>query len=311
MTPIRSDVAVEARALQAVARTRALGLHFFGHFLGVSATESGAGRSTLVLDAAAAPGPGVASSPTEQATLADLALGSAIRSALGPGLRLGTTTLCVNHLVSPTSRRVEARATATWHDPDGLEGQGACRIADETGRVVATAEGWFVALPPPPGRPLPPVPWESPSASVPEDLTPDDLDARERASYDAVVAAAPDAAAHHRSVADQLTSPSAAGRTNVLRISPALSNRVGQVQGGALYGTAAHAAVHCLGPGWEVASGYVQYLRPVDAPCARVDASVLRRGRRVGFVDVTVTAADKPALAGRFTLRPAPTPAPR
>src|SRR4051794_25379440 len=77
-----------ARALLAVARTRALGMHFYGNFVGIGGRPTPLGTSRLVIDGEP-PGigaPGV--SAVALATGADLAVGSAIRSHFEKGARM-------------------------------------------------------------------------------------------------------------------------------------------------------------------------------------------------------------------------------
>jgi hypothetical protein len=80
--------------------------------------------------------------------------------------------------------------------------------------------------------------------------------------------------------------------------------RVGQMQGGALYGAAAVAAAAAVGDGWQISSGYVQYLRPVDAARVSLRSRMIRRGRRAAFSDVLVAAEGRDALIGHCTHRP-------
>lgn len=308
LEPIDTALPVGPRALASLARTRAVGLHFFGHFLGIAAVSNRDGRSVLILDPARDAAGGVASTSTEFATLADLALGSAIRSTLGPGLRLGTTSLAVNNFEIPAAGRLEAEATTVWSDREALEGHARAQLTDCSGARIATADGWFVALAPPPGTALPPVPWESDDPHPEADLGEADLDVRERACYDAVLAAEATARRRGIAVAHQLIDPgerTTGGAAEFdLEVSPALGNRVGQMQGGALYGAAAAAASAALGEAWQVASGYVQYLRPVDGPYITLRPHVVREGRRVAFTDVVIETGGRTALVGRFTHRP-------
>jgi acyl-coenzyme A thioesterase PaaI-like protein len=307
--PIDPRLSVERRALAALARTRAMGLHFLGHFVGITATKNGDGESTLVLEPPAY-GPAVVSSAVEQSALADLTMGSAIRSVLGPGLRLGTTCLSVNHLAVPSPGGLEARATTFWRDTGGLEGYARCEIFDSAGQIVVSAEGWFVSLPAPPGQTLPPVPWETEPSGADLALTAEKLREPEQAVLDQVLRAAARAGTAGTSVMAQLVAPeeSPVARPDEvgysLPVGPALGNRVGQMQGGALYGAAGVAAEAALGPGWSISSGYAQFLRPVDAPSVDVSATVTRRGRRTSFTEATISAHGRTSLLARFTHRP-------
>ncbi|MPZ62845.1 MAG: hypothetical protein GEU93_16450 [Propionibacteriales bacterium] len=310
--PLDPDMDVVERSLGALARTRSLGLHTLGHFAGVTGRSAGPGRSVLELTPPRWSAGGRAGSATELAVLIDLTLGSAIRSALGPGLRLGTISLTVDHLSAPSPGPLTASGRTDRVVEADLAGQGRADVVDAHGVAVATSTGWFVALPPPEGRPLPPVPWESNETSVP-DLAVDDLDAQEREVHDALVTAAARGDRCGLSAVAALTAPRESDLRHpdegavayVLPTGPALGNRVRQAQGGALYGAAASAAEALAGPEWEVGSGHVQFLRPVSAPEVEVRARALRRGRRVVFTDVEMAASGRPVLTGRFTLRPA------
>src|SRR5947207_635426 len=91
------DDPVLARALRAVGNARALGLHFYGHFIGVGGTQAVDGNSEIWTDGEPEGAGAVGVSIVALATVADLAVGAAIRSRLDPGCRLGTVTLSVQH----------------------------------------------------------------------------------------------------------------------------------------------------------------------------------------------------------------------
>lgn len=310
--PIALDVDLPPaeRSLAALARTRALGLHVLAHMAGVVGRSDAPAHSVLTLDPPVWSHHGVSGSPTEVAVLVDLTLGSAIRSALGPGLRLATISLTVEQVAPAAPGRLTATGRAEWADRDDLEGFGRVEVRDERTHLVAVASGWFVALPAPPGETLPPVPWESEPAAVP-DLAPGDLTDHERVVHAALVAGAERADRLDVALLDAVVAPPPGVRAEGDEISyelptgPELGNRVRQVQGGALYGAAAAAARLVAGSGWQPTVGHAQFLRPVSASALQVRARVLRRGRRALFVDVEL-AADRPALTARFTLRRSP-----
>ncbi|MBA2449587.1 MAG: hypothetical protein H0V51_16325, partial [Chloroflexi bacterium] len=72
--------AVLARALRAVGRMRALGLHFYGHFIGVTGQLPADGRARLELEGEPGGVGAAVVSPAALATLADLALSATVRS---------------------------------------------------------------------------------------------------------------------------------------------------------------------------------------------------------------------------------------
>jgi acyl-coenzyme A thioesterase PaaI-like protein len=90
-----------------------------------------------------------------------------------------------------------------------------------------------------------------------------------------------------------------------LRIGPEITNRVGHVQGGAVYGIALAAATRAVGAGLEVAEGHVQFLWPADGEVLTAVASTTRLGRGAAFAEATLTVGDRPVAAGRFAFRPA------
>src|SRR6478672_9994074 len=147
---------VLTRALRAGGR--ALGMHFYGHFVGIEGHEAVDGRSRLSLEGEPEGVGDQAISPIAFATLADLALGAAIRSRIQKGSRLGTVTLTVQHPFTPVAGPVVARGEA---EPTPFDQKGArCTLETADGSVVGHAQGWFAALPPPPGRVLGILPWE-------------------------------------------------------------------------------------------------------------------------------------------------------
>jgi acyl-coenzyme A thioesterase PaaI-like protein len=294
------------RALGAVARTRATGLHFFGHFLDVSPAPGDKDRLRLVLQPEPVPHPGPVS-PVAVATLADLVMGWSIRERLGPGRRLGTTSLSVHHLhkVAPGPITADAAAVRVDDDPEG--GLARCEIRDVNGTLVAAVDGWFLAVPPPAGRPLPPVPWEtSPAAQPPmTTLASDDLDAQERTAVDEACAAAARAEAHGTSVVEELLAlewvESEGQLSATMRIGPQHSNRVGHVQGGVLYGAAALSAARLVGSNARITAGALQFLRPAEGATLDCRASVLRRGRRAIFCEVRLSTRGSEVAVGQFT----------
>ncbi len=89
-----------------------------------------------------------------------------------------------------------------------------------------------------------------------------------------------------------------------LTIGPELSNRVGHVQGGALYAIAARAGGHALGNGrWDLAEGSYQFLRPAEGRSLTARAAVLRRGRSLAFVQVHIDVDEAAVGAGLFAFR--------
>lgn len=298
--------AVLERALLAVGRTRALGMHFYGHFVGVSGRVPTDGRALLQLEGEP-PGAGTAAvSQVALATVADLAMGSAIRTRVAPGARLGTVTLSIQHPSTEVAGPLVADATALEVDADG--GTAHCTV-EAAGQTIGAAQAWFAALPPPPGTVLTLTPWEydePPAVVVP---SPSELDEVEAAAVTAARAAGRRAAEHGTAVSQEILAFAwregpEGNSAGTLQIGPELGNRVGHVQGGALYGAAALAATQALDVvGATLADGHYQFLRPADGATLTAHGTVLRRGRGVAFVESRLSVDETLVGIGLFSFR--------
>jgi acyl-coenzyme A thioesterase PaaI-like protein len=301
---------VRTVAVRAVARTRALGMHYYGHILGIttSAAADGSPRPHLSPDPSVTPGD---VPPVSLATVADLAMGSAVRAALSPGRRLGTVSMTLHHTCSAVPAPVATDASVVWMAPDESQGVTRCDLTDAAGRLVGVAQGWFMALPVPDGVRLPLLPWERVQPPQIEPLAYGDLDPLERAAVGSTVEAARRSRERGTSVSEELTAPAwseapAEGTAHgTVTIGPALGNRVGHVQGGALYGIALAAAARAAGPGLEVAEGHVQFLRPAAGEVLTAEGTVIRRGRGAAFAEASLTVDGRPVVTGLFAFRPA------
>ncbi len=299
---------VRTAAIGAVARTRAQGLHYYGQVLGmtVSPPADGPPRPYLAPDRCVTPGH---VPPVAVAVAADLAMGSAVRAAVGAGRRLGTTSMTLHHLCPGVTAPVRTAASVVWLDADRRNGLARADLTDATGTLVGAAQGWFMALPVPEGVTLRLLPWELDDLPAVPDLAHEDLREDERAAVDATLRAGERARAHGTSVSAELTAltwdDTAEGTARgSLRIGPELGNRVGHVQGGALYGIGLAAAARAVGPGFAPADGHWQFLRPGDGELLVAEASVSRLGRKAAFACVRLTTDGRPAGAGQFAFRP-------
>jgi acyl-coenzyme A thioesterase PaaI-like protein len=302
------DAQVRDAAVAAVARTRALGMHYYGHVLGVATSPAGRPRPHLAPTRSVTPD---VVPPVSLAAVADLAMGSALRAATTPGRRLGTVSMTLHHAGSDARPPIAADASVVWMDPEETQGVTRCDLTDAGGRPVGVAQGWFMGLPVPDGVRLRLLPWELPEPPEIAPLTYGELDADERAAVAATVEAAQRARDRGTSVSEELTEPAwsdppAEGTARgTLMIGPALANRVGHVQGGAVYGIAVAAAARAVGPGLAVAEGHVQFLRPAAGTVLTAEARVTRRGRGAAFAEATLTVDDRTVATGLFAFRPA------
>ncbi len=303
----RADELILARSLAAVGRRRAMGMHFYGHFVGIAGGWADGGRSQLRLEGEPA---GVGSpdvSNVALATLADLALGAAIRSWLDKGARLGTVTFTVQHPAAPVQGPLIADGRALFI-ADG-RGTAQCTLSTSDG-PVAQAQGWFSALPAPEGRALGFLPWERAEQSTTPAPSFDELDDQEAQAVAAARAAGRRAAERGTAVSHELLAfdwgAGAEGRAHgTLTIGPELANRVGHLQGGVVYGAAALAAAQAVGrPPSAIVDGHYQFLRPGDGERLTAEATVARRGRSVAFVESRLSVDGALIGLGLFTVRP-------
>lgn len=298
---------VLVRALLAVGRTRTLGLHFYGNFVGLGGAPAPLGTTHLSVDGEP-PGigaPGV--SAVALATAADLAVGSAIRSYVGVGARMATATLSIQHPIEPVEGPVAALGEA--EAASGEQRIGRAVLVGPDGRPVGYAQGWFAALPPPTGWVQRPLPWEYdvlPPISVPTLAELDEPEARAVAS---ALAAGQRARERGTSISEELLhfrwEDAAEGRASgELTNGPELANRVGHIQGGALYGAAAIVAAQALGaPLSALVDGHYQFLRIADGALLHGEATVLRRGRLAAFVEARLSVDGKAVGYGLFSFR--------
>ena len=301
------DDPVLERALLAVGRTRALGLHFYGNFVGIGGRPAPLGTSGLSIDGEP-PGLGAEGvSAVALATVADLAIGSAIRSHLEIGARMATATLSIQHPTRPVQGPVGGRGEA--EAATGEQQSGRCVLTAPDGRPVGYAQGWFAPLPPPPGWVQRPLPWEwdsLPAFAVP---TFAELDEQEAAAVAAARAAGDRARRRGTSISEELLHfrwhPAVEGHAaGELTNGPELANRVGHIQGGALYGAAAIVAAQALGASLTtLVDGHYQFLRIADGALLHGEASVLRRGRLASFVEARLSVDGKPVGFGLFSFR--------
>lgn len=303
----RDDDPILTRALLAVARTRALGLHFYGHFVGIGGGGAADGRSELTVDGEPFGFGASGVSPVALATVADLAVGGAIRSHLERGARLATATLTVQHPAGSVAGPVTALGEA--EDQPVEQRSGRCLLIGPNGESIGHAQGWFAALPPPTGWVQRPMPWEYddlPPITIPA-LT--ELTGEERRAVVAAQAAAERARARGTSISEELlhfrwqpsTEDHARGE---LTNGPELANRVGHIQGGAMYGAAAIVAAQALGVALSrLIEGQYQFMRPADGATLLGEGRVLRRGRLASFAEAHLTIDAKLVGIGLFSFR--------
>jgi acyl-coenzyme A thioesterase PaaI-like protein len=298
---------VVTRALDAVARTRVRGMHVLGHFVGVDGRPCPVGSARLTLDVSPDERGGRHGVPTlALCSFTDLALMSSIRSHVAAGARLGTVSLSIQHRRVTTGGRVVAEAVSEGVQDGFGTARAVCMMGDE---VIAQAQASAVALPPPPGRTPQLLPWELDCLPEIPQLRAADLQDVEKLFVDNVRRAQARADAGGTLVEDELLhfawAPAADDAAQgELVIGPELGNRVGHLQGGALYAAAARAAGQALGvTGWELVEGSYQFLRPGEGQLLVARSRVLRRGRAFAFVESSLEVGGIQIGAGLYTFR--------
>lgn len=233
-------------------------------------------------------------------------MSAAIRAQLGPQRRLGTITMAVHYLDEVVIGPLRTHAVAPWVDVKEERGFARCDVHDPRGTLVASAEGWFVAMPTPSGRPLPPVPWELPGEVTIPPVSAGALTGDERAAVEACEAAGWRAGGSGTSVVEELltgtwTPVGDDAIRGELPVGPAYANRGGHVQGGVLFGAAALGAHRVLAEGMTLVDGNLQFVAPAEGDSLVVQARALRHGRRTSFAEARLTIEDRLVAAGTFT----------
>jgi acyl-coenzyme A thioesterase PaaI-like protein len=294
------------RALKAVGRTRSVGPHFYANLLEISYPQRDA--SDFVLGMADDPaGHNAPVAVGAMATLADLALGAAVRREVGPSRRLATVTLDLSFTGTVARGEVQARPQITWVEPGAQrQAHARCDVHDRGGNLLATGSAWFMAVPVPAGTTMPALPWEVDQATA-QPVASDQLDAVEREAVEVTLVAGKLAAENGTSVIDELLRPrwgESVGQLvqGTLDLGPAITNRVGHAQGGALFGVAAAAALRAAGDDMQLATAKMQYMRPGAGDRLVTSATLLRRGTVVAFVHSQIDAAGGLVASGSFVL---------
>src|ERR1700746_2417342 len=132
-----SRTGLRERALEAISRTRSVGPHFYANLLGISYPERDAGDFALRMAADPA-GEEAQVATGAMATLADLALGAAIRREVGAARRPTTVTLDLSFTGTVARGGVQARPETVWIEP-GAQSQAyaRCEVLAADGSLLA------------------------------------------------------------------------------------------------------------------------------------------------------------------------------
>ncbi|HZQ74624.1 MAG TPA: PaaI family thioesterase [Burkholderiales bacterium] len=278
--------------LRGIARNREPGLHFAGHFLGISWDRVEPQETRLSLDA----GPHLAGADGELhigalAMLADFALANCMRAILEPHQRLATVSMTLELTDAPRTGRLEAhgRFHGFIREGKGRIGKSEVLVVSKE-KPVCVGTGAFMALDPPADVKLHPVPHRKrsdPEVSLPPEK---ELSDEERRVLEQADAALGDP---HPSFIERfwgcVPHRTAHGASCKMPNGPHIGNRVGHAQGGVLLGLAASTAACALPSTWRLSSLSGWYLRPGQGAALSARSTVVHHGRLTGVVRTEVS----------------------
>jgi acyl-coenzyme A thioesterase PaaI-like protein len=286
-----SDDAIRARVLQAIARNRAPGLHFAGHFLDIQCRE--VTRRTACFSIPEGPHCRNANGTVNIGALgilADNVLAAPTRSGESPGARLGTVHLQLQFTGAPLTGDLSAESSMLGRS-EGIAMQKSFSSATfyAQGIPVAHGSGEFVLLDAPPGVTLAPRPWESKRTGAPQTVPVDIgmLEPQELAilkTCEAALAKASREAAFIQHFWGGVPRRTAQGASSRAAIGPHIGNRIGHVQGGILFGLAAANGCAAAPPTMMLSNASAWYISPGRGAALLIRSRVVHAGRASAVV---------------------------
>jgi acyl-coenzyme A thioesterase PaaI-like protein len=273
-----------ARVLRAIALQRTPGFNFPGHFLELAFDHVGADGARLSLDT----GPWNVDRDGQMnvgalALLADIALASSFRGAVGPRARVATVTMNVQLTGAPRVGRLEASTSFDGFIAAAAERQGLARgEIRSAGELVATAQGTFMAIGKPDATPAHPLPRRGDHADA--TLAESALDEREREVLRHARKAAKAGGSFIERFWGYLPKRTKAGANCKAWNGPHVGNRVGHAQGGFTFGLAATTAMAALPASWKLVSASAWYIGPGIGQWLTARATIVHRGTLTAVV---------------------------
>lgn len=281
---------IRARLLRAIAGNRIAGLNFPGYFLDIEWGDI-TGESARF---AIADGPHCRDASGEVdiaalAVLADMALATTTRRGVAPGTWLATTLhMQMQFTGAPAKGSVSASARLLdLSVGTALRRSLSSAVLCAHGQPVCHASGEFVLLEPPPGVQFASLPWLHASRSELAPVKESALDAHERAilkAGDAALAKSSPQAAFIQHFWGGAPKQTASGASNRVAIGAHLCNRVGDVQGGIVFGIAAHCAASAVAPGMMLSNVSAWYISPGRGKALVVKSRLVHAGRNIAVV---------------------------
>lgn len=275
-----------------IALNREPGYHFVGNFLDVSYDRAAGSEAWLSLDT----GPHCAEAGGEMnigafAVLVDLALAATIRANLTPATRLATVNMNLNFTGAPLTGRLEAASAFQGFVKDMAGRQGLARVSVAgAGGQVCFGNGAFMALKPPKGVELHPVPHRRRGQNAASHITDAELRRDEReilGRADATLARGTDG--FIRRFWGFEPHATSGGASCTVQNGPHIANRVGHVQGGVLAGFAAATAAAALPSTWALTAASAWYISPGEGRSLTAKSKILHHGRLVSVVQTRIT----------------------
>ena len=277
---------IRSRVLRGIALNRQPGFHFPGNFLDVSFDRVSRSGTALSLDFGPwceAPDGRVDLAPL--AILADLAIGACIRAQLSRETRVATVSLGLQFTGAPRRGRLTARGEfqGFFEGAEGRLGLGRVSVTGSAGQICY-GTGSFMALAPPRGMTLHPVPLRKRGAREPTPLDEGKLD-REEAG---ILARADDALAAGGAFIRKFWGGEAAFANGLHA-----GNRVGHAQGGILVSMAAANAAAALPAGWRLSGMTALYISPGEGTMLRATSNVVHLGRLTAVVRTRIVGRNR------------------
>jgi len=286
---------IRRQVLRGLVLNRAGGYHFAGNFLDFSFDHVGQDEVRASLD----PGPHCTEVDGRInigaiAMLADLVLAVSVRAALEGSQRLATVAMTLQFTGVPLVERLEAAGTFCGFFKDGAGRQGLSRfVMRSCGSEVCHGSGSFMALDPPRGVTLRPMPHRrrgdpDPVLPAEKELARDELKALRNAEA-ALAQTASAGGAFIRHFWGYAPHKTVAGASCTMRNTPQIGNRVGHVQGGIVMGLAAVTASAALPPTWALVGISAWYISPGEGRVIKARSRVLHQGRLTAVVRTEIT----------------------
>lgn len=273
---------IRSRVLRGLALNRTPGFHFPGNFLDVSFDRIARAGTRLSM----APGPWcrTADGQTDLAALmilADLACGSSVRANLSREARVATVSLTLQFTGAPRTGRLAAAGEFQGFFRDGAGRLGLSRVSVRgNAGPICYGTGSFMALAPPQGVTMHPVPLRKRGSPAPSFLNQKDLSPEERK----ILRRADAALSAGGNFIEKFW-----GGDDAFRNGLHAGNRVGHAQGGILVGMAAANASAALKGNWRLAGLSALYISPGEGKTLRASSTVVHQGRLTAVVRTRIT----------------------